>query len=141
MGKKGIIIAVSVFLLSAIGIGAFSIKNAIDKKNEEDNNDDASEKKKTGTETPPPTQVEILKINDTIIPKGSSVNIRKSAAVIDGVSNNLLKVGHIGQIGKISLFEQGKDGYVWYQVVLTPQLYVETKQNYGYVRSDVVKKA
>lgn len=135
MGKKGIIIAVSVLLFSGVALGVIAINRS--KDSNDNNNIDNKEPIKTTTS---PDKVEILKINDAIVPKGSSVNIRKSAAVIDGVSNNLLKVGHIGQIGKISLFEKGKDGYVWYQVVLTPQLYVETKQNYGYVRSDVVKK-
>jgi hypothetical protein len=138
MGKKGIIIAVSVLLFSGVALGIIAINRS---KDSNDNNDiDSKEPVQPKANTTTSAPVEILKINDTIAPKGSSVNIRKSAAVVDGISNNLLKVGHMGAIGKISLYEQGKDGYIWYQVTLTPQLFVETRSHYGYVRSDVVKK-
>ena len=77
-----------------------------------------------------------IKIDDTIYPIGSYVNVRSSANVNNGYINNIITTidnpNPIGVVTQITISE----GHTWYGVSLNDfPLY-----DVGYVRADVVTK-
>jgi hypothetical protein len=78
--------------------------------------------------------VDAFNIGDSLLPKGTDVNIRSTPEVN---KSNYIYYNYTGVIGTIIDKAIDKDAFVWYKVKLnTPKGNVTE----GYVRIDVVKK-
>lgn len=147
MDKKVVIIGSLVLIVGgAIGMTVWSMNK---NKKAEDAKDGVVTDPKTGQDVP----VNPIKVGDTVYPSGSSVNLRGSAKVDDGVISNKIGVVNSGTIGVVdSIVTGAEDGKTWYKVKLTTPLtnvwYTKDGNwypafydfNYGYVRYDVIKK-
>lgn len=94
---------------------------------------------KSGGSKPATTSI----IGSNIYPKKTSdndyANVRTEPQVNNGMINNLIaSVYSPNLIGKVEKSQKGEDGYTWYYVKLADG--ISWWYDYGWVRSDVVKK-
>ena len=117
--KYGIIAGVS---LIAIGFGSYYLRNAW-------------KKRRLNRPCKGRRCVKSL-VGKSVRPSGVEVNVRESAEVKTGWSDNLITSFKGDYLGKIKQEVMGADGYVWYLVTFPSPLKGKTQ---GYVREDVIE--
>ena len=111
--KNSILITSIILILASVGITVFAITRKGDELE---------------------GGVDAFNIGDTLLPKGTNVNVRSSPEVND---TNYIYGNYVGIIGTIIDTTIDKNAFVWYKVKLnTPKNNITE----GYVRIDVVKK-